>query len=143
MLRYPVTLAPDRKAGGFVVTFPDVPEAITQGDDVGGALHHAVAALETALMIYMSRRADLPRPSRIKKKGYFVTVPALSEAKISLYRAMRTAGTGKAELARKLNRHVTQVDRLLDLTHASRLDQIEAALAVLNKRLVLQVEDAA
>jgi hypothetical protein len=35
----------------------------------------------------------------------------------------------------------SQVDRLLDLRHRSRLDQIEAALAKLHKRLVVHVED--
>ena len=56
---------------------------------------------------------------------------------------MKTAGIRKADLARKLDWRVTQIDRLLDLNHASRLDQIEAALAALKKRLIVDVEDAA
>jgi antitoxin HicB len=36
-----------------------------------------------------------------------------------------------------------QVDRLLDLRHASRLDQIEAAFAALHKRVVIEIRDAA
>ena len=143
MIRYPVHLQLDRESGGYVVTFPDVPEAITQGESIHDALRHAVDALETALMIHVDRRAEIPRPSRVKKKDHFVTLPALSEAKISLYQAMQAAKVRKADLARRLHWHVTQVDRLLDLSHASRLDQIEAALAVLNKRLVLAVQDAA
>jgi hypothetical protein len=35
------------------------------------------------------------------------------------------------------------VRRLLDLDHRSRLDQLEAALGVIGKRLVLDVRDAA
>jgi len=35
------------------------------------------------------------------------------------------------------------VDRLLDLKHASRLDQIETALRALDKRLTIEVKDAA
>ena len=31
-LSYPAILTPDLEEGGFVVTFPDLPEAITQGD---------------------------------------------------------------------------------------------------------------
>ncbi len=53
------------------------------------------------------------------------------------------AGVTKAELARRLGWHGPQVDRLLDLNHASRLDQIEAALAALGKRLQVTVRDAA
>jgi antitoxin HicB len=56
---------------------------------------------------------------------------------------MRSAKVGKAELARRLNCHLPQIDRLLDLGHASRLDQIEQAFLALGKRLTLSLEDAA
>jgi len=72
-----------------------------------------------------------------------VTLPALSAAKLALYEAMREAGVRKADLARRLDWHMPQVDRLLDLRHASRMDQLETALAVLGKKLVLEIEDAA
>ena len=61
----------------------------------------------------------------------------------TLYTAMRTAKIGKAELARRLNCHLPQVDRLLDLRHASRLDQLEAAFGALGKQLSVQVSEAA
>jgi antitoxin HicB len=50
---------------------------------------------------------------------------------------------GKAELARRLNCHLPQVDRLLDLGHGSRLDQLEAAFRVLGKQLGIQISEAA
>lgn len=43
---YPVVLTPGEIEGGFVVTFPDLPEAITQGEDAAGALAEAADALE-------------------------------------------------------------------------------------------------
>ena len=43
---YPAMLTPDEQDGGFVVTFPDVPEAITQGEDVSDALQQAADCLE-------------------------------------------------------------------------------------------------
>jgi len=61
MLEYPVDLSPAEE-GGFVVTFPDVPEAITQGDTRDEALLAAKDALETALSMYVDNRRDLPRP---------------------------------------------------------------------------------
>jgi len=73
----------------------------------------------------------------------FVTLPALAEAKISLYREMLGVGMRKAELARRLGWHKPQVDRLLDLRHDSRLDQIEQAFAALGKRVTIAIEDAA
>ena len=70
-----------------------------------------------------------------------VFLPALEEAKIRLYEAMRQAGVRKSELARRMGLQKSQIERLLDLRHRSRLDQIEAALAKLHKRLVVSVED--
>jgi hypothetical protein len=58
---------------------------------------------------------------------------------VALYTAMRTAKITKAERARRLNCHLPQVDRLLDLRHASRLDQLEAAFRALGKQLPVQV----
>ncbi|MEO6423019.1 MAG: type II toxin-antitoxin system HicB family antitoxin [Candidatus Nitrotoga sp.] len=62
MFEYPVELI-SAKDGGFVVTFPDVPEAITQGDDKDEALQNASEALETALSFYIEDRRQLPLPS--------------------------------------------------------------------------------
>lgn len=70
-------------------------------------------------------------------------MPALTEAKLGLYTAMRAAGTTKAELGRKLGIHRQQVDRLLDLCHASRIEQIEAALHALGKTLSVEIHEAA
>ena len=66
-------------------------------------------------------------------------LPALAKAKIRLYEAMRGAGLRKADLARRMGWQKSQVDRLLDLSHHSRLEQIEEALAALDKRLAIQV----
>lgn len=62
MFEYPVELI-SAKGGGYVVTFPDVPEAITQGDDKEEALEYASEALETALDFYIGDRRQLPLPS--------------------------------------------------------------------------------
>ena len=52
MFMYPVTLTPDKKDGGFVVTFTDIPEAITQGETEDEALAAAKDALESAIDFY-------------------------------------------------------------------------------------------
>jgi antitoxin HicB len=142
MLRYPVKLEPDTN-DTIRVEFPDVPEANTFGEDEDEALMHAVDALETALSMYIDDRRDIPKPSPIKARAKYVTAPALTEAKLALYTAMRAERVGKAELARRLNCHLPQVDRLLDLMHSSRLDQLEAAFRVLGKRLTVRIEEAA
>jgi antitoxin HicB len=141
VLRYPVKLTKDTN-DTILVDVPDVPEAHTFGEDREEALLRAPDAIESALMGYVDLRRDIPVP-RPGGRGPFVTLPVLTEAKLALYTAMRTAKVGKAELARRLNCHLPQVDRLLDLRHASRLDQLEAAFRVLGKRLSVEICEAA
>jgi len=141
MLRYPVQLAVD-DTGAVSVSFPDVPEAHTFGEDKSEALARAVDALETALSMYVDGRQAIPAPSRLKRRQKAVALPLLTEAKLALYEAMRSGRVGKAELGRRLNWHLPQVDRLLDLMHASRLDQIEDAFRALGLRLSISIEHA-
>lgn len=133
-LDFPVELK-RAKGGGYVVTFPDVPEAITEGDDEDEALLRAVDALETALEMYADDGEDLPQPSKLKRGRKVVRPSALASIKLAVYQSMRDEGVRKSELARRLGWHLPQVDRLLDLHHASRLDQAEAALLALGRRL--------
>ncbi|MBF0220488.1 MAG: type II toxin-antitoxin system HicB family antitoxin, partial [Gammaproteobacteria bacterium] len=62
MFDYPIELTPDDN-GTVLVTFPDVPEAITFGADRDESLLYAVDALETALSFYVNDRKPLPVPS--------------------------------------------------------------------------------
>ena len=132
-LDYPVHLEAAEE-GGFVVTFPDVPEAITQGEDEDEALLQAVDALETALSFYIDDRRPLPTPSAAAGRP-IVRPSALESAKLALYAEMNTQGIRKSELARRLGWRPPQVDRLFDLRHASRFDQIEAAARALGRRV--------
>ena len=141
MFDFPVTLTPDGDT--VLVSFPDVPEAITFGADEEEALLHAVDALETALSFYVESRKPLPRPSKPRRGQRTVRPSALEGAKLGVYQAMTEQGVRKAELARRLGWHLPQVDRLLDLHHASKLEQIEAAARALGRRLEVRVtEDA-
>jgi antitoxin HicB len=142
-MEYPAKFTPDRTAGGFVVTFPDVPEAITQGDTIEEAMAMASEALELALTFYTEKWADLPVPGSLKRGMRMVRVPALSEAKFRLYSALRATGVRKIDLARRLRCSPSQVDRLLDISHHSKLDQMEAAFAAIGKRLLIEIRDAA
>jgi hypothetical protein len=82
---------------------------------------------------------DIPEPS--SAAGPSVYLPALETAKLALYRAMRTGRIAKADLARRLHWHAPQVDRVIDVHHGSKLDQLEAALAAVGKRLIVDVAD--
>jgi antitoxin HicB len=137
MFDYPVTLTPDE--GTVMVTFVDIPEAITFGMDEDEALLQAVDALESALTFYIEDRKLLPSPSKPQKGQKTVRPSALECGKLGVYQAMTEQGIKKSELARRLGWHMPQIDRLFDLRHASKLDQIEAAASVLGKRVKLQI----
>ena len=137
MFDYPVTLTPD--GATVLVTFKDIPEAITFGVNKDEALLHAIDALETGLSFYVDARKQLPVASRPKRGQKTVRPSALESAKLGVYQAMTEQGIRKAELARRLGWHTPQVDRLFDLRHASRLDQIEAVARVLGRQLEVRV----
>ncbi|MFM9879916.1 MAG: type II toxin-antitoxin system HicB family antitoxin [Burkholderiaceae bacterium] len=137
MFDYPVTLTAD--GGTVLVTFADVPEAITFGVDEIEALRNAVDALETGLSFYVDSRQPLPAVSLPLPGQKTVRPSALECAKLGVYRAMTEQGIKKAELARRLGWHMPQVDRLFDLRHASKLEQVEAAAAVLGRQIEVRV----
>ena len=75
MLAYPVVLTPDEKDGGYVVTFPDIPEAVTQGETIDEALAMGAEALETAIDFYLEARQPVPPPSTPEPGQRMVELP--------------------------------------------------------------------
>ncbi len=49
--------------GGFWVSFPDIPECLTEGDDMSKAYEMAVAALGLSLDYMFEHRESIPEPS--------------------------------------------------------------------------------
>lgn len=139
---YPVELSPNGE-GGYIARFPDVPEALTEGDTREEALAWAQDALVVALTGYVDARRDLPHPSKPRRGQPLLALPPLVAIKLVLYQAMRDQGFTQAELARRLGCDSRQVRRLLDLDHNSRLDLMDAALRALGKKLLVNVQNAA
>src|SRR5947207_6736302 len=138
---YSVVLEPDDN-GTLLVTCPDLPEMTTWGEDGDDALRHAADAIEEALAARIAHRDNIPEPSATRGRPV-PSLPPLTDAKVALYRAVLGASISKAELGRRLGWHAPQIDRLFDLNHHSRLEQIDQALRALGKRLVVGVSDAA
>jgi antitoxin HicB len=138
MYAYPYTLA--RDDGTILLEFPDIALAHTVGNTKEEAISHAPDALVTAVSAIMDGKGEIPRPSPARDRPT-IALSSLVAAKVELYRIMRAAGVTKAELARRLDWHPSQVDRLLDVLHASRLDQIERALDALGKTIEIKVRD--
>ena len=130
MLAYPITLEDDD--GILLATSADFPELTTFGDDREEAIARAAHALEEAIAARIHDRRDIPTPSRGEA---YAVLPTLTSVKVMLYQGMREQGVGKAELARRLGWHMPQVDRVLDVQHRSRLDQMDAALGAIGRQL--------
>jgi len=138
---YPIELQPDSN-GTLLVLCPDLPEVTTWGEDKPDALRRAADAIEEALAARIAHREPVPEPSPATGRPVAM-LPPLIEAKVALYRVACAAGVSKAELGRRLGWHSPQVDRLFDLNHHSRIEQIDQALRALGKQLVVGVRDAA
>jgi antitoxin HicB len=132
-MRYPIEVKRD---GRFqLVTFPDIPEAITQGKTREEAMGAAVSALETALDFYFEDSRPVPMPSRLKKGQAYVELPPSLSAKVLLLNEMIVRRVRPAELARRLQTTPQEVNRLTNLRHTSKIDGIAQALAALGKTL--------
>ena len=141
---YQALFEPDRKAGGYVVTFPDFGYGVTQGETDQEAMEMAQDLLMLTIGDYIRESRPLPAPKRHRGSKFRpVLLPALQAAKVDLYIAFLASGLKKAEFARRIGIPKTHVDRLFSLRHHSRLDQLEAAFGALGKRLHVEARNAA
>jgi len=136
MLEYPVHLKADRE-GGYVVTFRDIPEAITQGECVEDSLKHAQQALETAMQFYFDDRREVPMPSVAKRGERLIFLPASESLKVLLLNEMVRQKVRPAELAKRMRTSKQEVNRITTLRHATKVDRIADALQALGKRLTV------
>lgn len=130
--------AGDRR-GNIVVSFPDVPEAITEGRGEAEARTMAEQALGLALLSYLQRDKPLPKP-RTRKPGLMeIAVPPDVGAKLAVLESFAAAGISKSELARRIGKDEKEVRRILDPKHPTKLPTLADALRALGKRLVVGV----
>lgn len=131
---FPANFEPAEE-GGFVITFPDVPEAITQGDTLAQALWEAADCLDEAIAGRIVDEEEIPEPSSPMPGHYMIPVPPVMAAKAALYLAMKEAGIPKTDLARRLGCDEKEARRMLDPKHATKVGRLQEALAVLGKNL--------
>lgn len=134
MLRYPARFEPAEE-GGYVVTFRDIPEAITQGESIEEARAMAADALLTAMDFYFEDRRPVPGPSKAKKGDELVALPANVSAKILLLNEMIAQRVAPSELARRLGTSPQVVNRIVDIRHATKIDTLAEAAEALGKHL--------
>ena len=135
---YPCNLTPGQD-GGLVVTFPDVPEAITNGENRPQALEMAEDALAAALAGFVHERWEIPVPSTPVEGQELVAVPTVVAAKLALYSAMRAQHVTKVELASRLGISESAVRKLANPDHRSHINQVQKALHAVGHSLVIEV----
>jgi antitoxin HicB len=139
---YPAVFSRDED-GRWLVGFPDFPAAHTDGADLIEAMDEAIDCLGSSIAFAMADKADVPKPSRLKRGQKSVPVPLWIVAKLALYWAIRDLDMTQSELARRLKVRETVVRRMLDPNHDTRPEKIQAALATLGRRVVMAYDDAA
>lgn len=139
---YPAIFKRDEDGRSFV-GFPDFPTAHTDGADANEAMEEAIDCLGSSIAFAMADKADVPKPSRLKRGQKLVPVPLWIVGKLALYWAVREIGISQSELARRLNVRETVVRRMLDPDIATRPEKIQAALESLGRRVVMAYDDAA
>ncbi len=133
-MKYPATFT-QADEGGFVVTFRDIPEAITQGDNEADALAMARDALVTAMDFYFEDRRQVPVPSEAQKGERLVALPVSVSAKVLLLNAMIERQVRPADLARLMAIKPQEVNRIIDLSHNTKIDTVADAMAALGCEL--------
>lgn len=144
MFGYYALFEPDLRRGGFVVTFPDLDHGATQGETLQEAAGMAEDLLRSIVGELMRQNAPLPRSSKHSGKKYrLLSLPVLQSAKVEFYLAFRASNVKKAELARRIGIPKSNLERIFDLDHASRFDQMEAAFRAIGKKIEVTISDAA
>jgi antitoxin HicB len=128
---------------GVVVSFPDIPEAITQGRDEADARSMAAEALGMVLLTYLEQGRPLPKSSKRWKDLVAITVEPEIAAKLAVIEAFKAARITQGELASRLGKDGREVRRILDPNHATKLPALTEALEAMGRRLVVGVEEIA
>ena len=132
-LAYPMTLTPDEDSGGYVVTFPDIDWAVTQGDSLAECLTMATDCLEECLACCIDDGLPIPEPSAIGPGSHSATPPAQIVLKVAIYLAWEEAGVSKTELAERIGVKEAEARRILDPRHNTKLPTLEKALQAKKK----------
>ena len=138
-MRYPARLVYQRDAKNYAVYFPDVPEALTCGDDMEDALRQGADALETALDFYFEDGRIIPSPSERTRGQKWVELSPTIAAKVLLHNEMVRQKVRPIDLARRMGIPRQELTRILNLRHKTKIDTTAQALAALGKRLELRV----
>lgn len=124
---------------GYVVSFRDIPEALTSGITKKEAYEMAEDALATAMEFYFEDRRQVPIPSEMRKGEETVDLPASVAVKVLLLNEMLKEHITPSKLAKKLDTSPQTVTRIVDLHHATKIDTLADAFKAMGKTLTFSV----
>ncbi|MDZ4067034.1 MAG: type II toxin-antitoxin system HicB family antitoxin [Tabrizicola sp.] len=137
MLNYPARFQKERD--GYVVTFRDIPEALTSGATKKEAMAMATDALATAMEFYFEDRRQVPMPTKARKEEELVEIPASVAVKVLLLNEMLKENMTPSRLAKKLDTSPQTITRIVDLHHATKIDTLADAFKAMGKTLNFSV----
>lgn len=135
---YPAKIEPDTV--GYMVSFRDIPEALTGAETLEEARTMAADALLTAMDFYFEDKRPVPPPSKAEEGEELIALPASAWAKVLLLNEMLSQHVGPSELARRMGTTKQQATRLTDLGHATKIDALANALSTMGRRLEITVQ---
>lgn len=133
MFYYPARFKKQRD--GYVVTFRDIPEALTSGETKEEAVNMAADALATAMEFYFEDRREVPMPTKPRSDEELVELPVSLAVKVLLLNEMLKGNITPSKLAKKLEASPQTVTRILDLHHSTKIDTLAEAFKAIGKKL--------
>lgn len=139
MFKYSASVSFDEDTEQFEISFRDfenLHSVAFNEDDIELEARDALTAMVGELI---DSRIPIPEPTAAQEGEIVIHLPVLTCLKAALHNAMISTGTRKADLARKLNQKGPQIDRLLDVSHASKVETLEQALYLLGYEVSVSV----
>jgi len=137
---YPATLEPDED-GRPVVTFPDLPGAVTDGADEAEALAEAADCLSEALATRITHGEEIPAASPAQLGQHLISPDPTIALKAALHMALYQRDMTVADLAECMGfTDWHQAERLIDPRHSTKLTRLTKALGALGCRISISVE---
>jgi len=129
--------------GRHLVTFRDIPHAITDGATIEEATMEAKGCLEEAIASLINDELDIPEPTKPVNEELLIRISAQFSAKVAFYIAFKASGLNKSQLARKLNLNEKEVRRMLNAKYQTKVSRLEEGLAVMGYQLSVSLLSAA
>lgn len=130
-----------QRDGSFTVSFPDLPEALTDGAGIADALAQAADCLSEALAGRINNDEDIPVPTPARTGLHPVAPEPTIALKAALHSALRDHRLTIADLARRLDIEYRQAARLVDPRSASKLTSLQAALDALGYEVAIAIQE--